>query len=52
MTLATEDWKRKEMGEWRRATIKIVHGARLVVVHVKIQNVVCGIRAKKLAQYV
>jgi hypothetical protein len=50
--LANEDWKRKEMEKWRRAAIKIVHGVRLMVVRVKIQNVVCGMKAKKLAQYV
>ena len=44
--------KRKEMEEWRRAKIKRVHGVHSVIVCVKIQNVVCGMRAKKLAQYV
>jgi hypothetical protein len=51
--MPTEDWKRKEMEEWRRTTIKRVHGfAHLVIVRVKVHNVVCGTRAKKLAQYV
>ena len=45
--------KRKEMEEWRRATIKRVHGfARLPVVRARVQNVFCGTRAKKPAHYV
>jgi hypothetical protein len=52
MMLASEDWNRKEMEEWRRVRIKRVHGVRSVVVRAGIQNVVCGTRAKKLAQYV
>jgi hypothetical protein len=50
--MATEDWKRKEMEEWRRVKIKRVHGVRSVVVRAEVQNVICGTRAKKLAQYV
>ena len=49
----SENRQRKEMGEWRRTTtIKRVHGVRLVVVRVKVQNAVYGTSAKKLAQYV